>query len=77
MYRAIRCSCRHKSCPDWHVSDVADVQGVHFTKEQAEAVAALLNGATASDPEDDYAARRAADRIDGYDRDDLGESPDY
>lgn len=23
------------------------------------------------------AQRRAADRIDGYDRDDLGESPDY
>jgi hypothetical protein len=27
--------------------------------------------------EEDRAARRDADRIDGYDRDDLGESPDY
>lgn len=25
----------------------------------------------------DRADRRSADRIDGYDRDDLGESPDY
>lgn len=26
---------------------------------------------------EDYDEQKAADRIDGYDRDDLGESPDY
>lgn len=29
------------------------------------------------DEEEESAARRNADHIDGYDRDDLGESPDY
>jgi hypothetical protein len=43
MYRAIPCGCGWKSCEDWHVSGVANVQGVHFNKEQAEAVAELLN----------------------------------
>jgi hypothetical protein len=43
-YQAIRCNCGHRACQDWHVGPfVADVQGVKFTKEQAEAVAALLN----------------------------------
>jgi hypothetical protein len=43
-YSAKECGCRSVSCRDWHVSDVADVQGVHFTREQAEAVAKTLNG---------------------------------
>lgn len=42
-YRAIPCACGHPTCPDWHVSGVADVQCVKFTKEQAEEVAAALN----------------------------------
>jgi hypothetical protein len=42
-YEAIPCRCGYNKCPDWHVSNVADVQGVHFTKAQAEAVATLLN----------------------------------
>jgi hypothetical protein len=42
-YRASRCPCGHRTCEDWHVTWAAAVQGVHFTREQAEAVAALLN----------------------------------
>jgi len=42
-YRATQCPCGHASCHDWHVWPVAMLQGVHFTKEQAEAVAKLLN----------------------------------
>lgn len=42
-YQAIPCGCPYKKCPDWHVSQVAEVQGVHFNKAQAEAVADLLN----------------------------------
>jgi hypothetical protein len=42
-YSAVPCACGHTSCKDWHVSNVADIQGVRFTKEQAEAVANLLN----------------------------------
>jgi hypothetical protein len=42
-YRAVRCNCGHKSCSDWHVSVVADVHGVSFTREEAEEVAKLLN----------------------------------
>lgn len=42
-YYAKPCGCDHKSCKHWHVSNVADVQGVAFTKDQAEAVAMLLN----------------------------------
>lgn len=42
-YRAIPCACAYAKCPDWHVSGVADVQGVCFTQAQAEAVAQLLN----------------------------------
>lgn len=40
-YRACKCPCGE--CNDWHVSPVADVWGVGFTQEQAEAVAQLLN----------------------------------
>lgn len=42
-YRAIMCGCGHRSCTDWHVSHVANIQSVHFTESQARAVAALLN----------------------------------
>lgn len=42
-YRAIPCACGDSICKDWHVSNVAEVQGVKFNKIQAEAVAALLN----------------------------------
>lgn len=43
MYRAILCPCKHPACNNWLVAPVADIQGVCFTKEQAEAVAKLLN----------------------------------
>lgn len=43
MYRAIPCNCGYPKCSHWHVSGVADVHGVRFTKQQAEAVSALLN----------------------------------
>lgn len=43
-YRAVPCPCDHASCPDWHVSPVAAVLGVGFTREQAEEIAHLLNG---------------------------------
>ena len=45
-YYAERCGCNFPPghvCQDWHVQPVAARQGVHFTREQAEAVAALLN----------------------------------
>ena len=42
MFKAEPCGCNHRSCRDWHVRGVAAVQGVKFTKEQAEAVAKLL-----------------------------------
>jgi hypothetical protein len=38
----VRCACGHRACRDWHVSPVADVQGVNFTERQARAVAHLL-----------------------------------
>jgi len=41
-YAALPCNCGHRSCKSWHVSNVADVHGVSFTKEQAELVAAVL-----------------------------------
>lgn len=47
MARAVKCSCGHKSCDAWHVSPHADLQGNRFTKEEAEAVANLLNQMTA------------------------------
>ncbi len=43
-YRAIPCPCGNARCTAWLVEDVADLQGVRFTRFQAEAVAALLNG---------------------------------
>ncbi len=42
-YRIEPCACGHKTCKHWHVSPVANVQGVGFTEKQARAVAALLN----------------------------------
>lgn len=43
-YHAVKCRCGHRACRDWHVGPMlADVQGVHFTEEQARLVAALLN----------------------------------
>lgn len=42
-YRAIPCACGHKGCSAWHVWPLADVQGVRFTKNQAENVAEMLN----------------------------------
>lgn len=41
-FRAEHCPCGHKSCADWHVYPPAAVQGVSFTRDQAEAVANLL-----------------------------------
>lgn len=43
-YKALPCNCSGSVCPHWHVSDVADVHGVSFTRAQAEKVAAALNG---------------------------------
>lgn len=43
MARAIPCPCGDAICKNWLVDPPAYVQGVSFTKEQAEAVAALLN----------------------------------
>jgi hypothetical protein len=42
-YRAIPCPCGHPACTSWMVEPVAAVQGVSFTREQAEAVARLLS----------------------------------
>lgn len=42
-YTVSRCPCGHKICNDYHVWPVAALQGVKFTKKQAEAVAKLLN----------------------------------
>jgi hypothetical protein len=42
-YYARPCGCSYAKCSDWHVSNVADVQGVHFTKRQARKVAKVLN----------------------------------
>lgn len=42
-YRAVKCPCGHQACKAWHVSEVAHVQGVSFTEDQANAVAELLN----------------------------------
>ena len=40
---AQRCLCGHQGCRDWHVSPSAAMQGVSFTREEAEAVAETLN----------------------------------
>jgi len=42
-YKAAPCPCGSKVCTAWHVSPPADVQGVSFRRDQAEAVAQLLN----------------------------------
>ncbi len=42
-YKAVPCMCGDKICKHWHVSAVADRQGVSFTQQEAEAVANLLN----------------------------------
>jgi len=41
--RAIPCPCGHRACRNWLVTPHADLQGVSFSKEEAEAVADLLN----------------------------------
>lgn len=46
IYKATPCPCG--CCKDWHVSPIADVQGVGFSQRQAEAVADLLNWASAN-----------------------------
>lgn len=42
-YFATQCPCGHRACKDWHVTNAADIQGVHFTEDQSHAVAFLLN----------------------------------
>ncbi len=41
-YRAVKCSCGDAICDSWHVSGVAQVQGVRFSAAQAAMVAQLL-----------------------------------
>ena len=43
MHQAEKCPCGHQSCRQWHVTGVAQVQGVRFTETEAKAVAALLS----------------------------------
>lgn len=43
LFSAVKCNCGWSTCKDWHVGGVAQKHGVCFTKEQAEAVAKLLN----------------------------------
>lgn len=42
-YTATGCPCGHPVCKNWLVAPVANVQGVSFTRPQAEAVAYVLN----------------------------------
>ncbi len=42
-YSAIHCPCGMEGCVGWNVWPVAAGESVYFTKEQAEAVAELLN----------------------------------
>lgn len=44
MPHAAPCPCGHPRCRHWHVHPYAAVQGVCFTKEQAEIVAEVLSG---------------------------------
>lgn len=55
-FKAVPCKCGHRGCKDWHVSHIADVQGVHFTLAQASAVAEFLNNRVERglDREDDH-----------------------
>ena len=48
MAHAKQCQCGHPSCKHWHVHPQAAVQGVCFTKEEAEAIATLLNSGEVS-----------------------------
>lgn len=43
MYKALKCPCRSPNCEAWHISEVAELQGVNFSHKQAFAVANLLN----------------------------------
>lgn len=42
-FTAMPCQCPSACCPDWHVSPVANVHGVRLTREQAIAVATMLD----------------------------------
>lgn len=42
-YRMTKCACGDASCTAWHVSGVAQVQGVRFSAGQAAMIAQLLN----------------------------------
>lgn len=42
-YYAYPCQCTHRTCKNWHVANVADMQSVSFTREQAILVADVLN----------------------------------
>jgi len=42
-FKAVPCPCGNPHCRSWLVEPVADVRGVNFTQEQAEAVVKLLN----------------------------------
>jgi len=53
VYRAMPCPCGHKTCRAWMVNPVAAVQGVSFTRDQAEAVAAFLTARENALPAED------------------------
>lgn len=42
-YTIERCPCGDPACENWHVHPIAARQGVKFKREQAQAVADLLN----------------------------------
>lgn len=58
LFSAVKCNCGYPTCRDWHVAGVAQVQGVCFTREQAEAVAKLLNSMEDGAHADDLLALR-------------------
>ncbi len=43
IHHAVPCGCGDNICNHWHVSPQAVVQGVSFTKSEAEFVAGCLN----------------------------------
>jgi len=43
LYEVISCPCGSPACSNWLITNVAMVQGVSFTREQAETVSLLLN----------------------------------
>lgn len=60
-YRAVKCPCGHVACKAWMVEPVAAVQGVSFTREQAEFVAAALTSQLkTSAPKDQHVERLTA-----------------